>query len=339
MFSIIILTKNSLGVVNRLVDSILSQDFDYPFEIIFMDNNSRDGTLQYLKEVKRKNSDIEIKILHVPENEFSHSATRMKAARLAKGEFLIFFTDDILPIDKHFLENLTKPVRIGKASASYGVFQIGGMTRFDPIAAYLHNGWFEGYDDFTGPINPYCWSKLTPHMRRKLSNFDNCASCIRKDVLLALEFPPVSYGEDMTFAKKLILNNHKVALAKSAKFYHWHYVKFTYMLKRMCVDQILSIREFDLYYLSGARGLLKVLLTRLIYRIIIGIFLIDSPIKEKLYWIIYNIKITTADFLGKYIGTLEPKDLRGPLVVFKKKLLRLQKDIVNEIDRRSIIRY
>jgi|Deesub1362B_J571_1020462.scaffolds.fasta_scaffold00387_5 rhamnosyltransferase len=339
MFSIVILTKNSLNVVNNLIETILSQNFQYNYEIIFMDNNSTDGTLEYLENIKKRAKNFEVKIIHVPENEFSHSTTRMKAAQLAKGKFIIFFTDDVIPIGKDFLENLTRPVREGKAAASYGVFQIGGNKLYDPIDAYLHNKWYLDYDDVSEPISLYCWSKLSPQTRRKLSNFDNCASCIDREILLKIKLPGVPYGEDMTFAKRLILNNYRVALVKNAKFYHWHKVKFGYILKRMCIDQDLSIREFDLYYVSRLLGVFKNIIIRILHRTYIGLFKIKAPIFKKIYWIFYNAKILTADFVGKYIGTLNEDRARGLFYPLKRRLLKLKYDILNEINQKSLLRY
>ena len=50
VFSIVILSKNSIGVIENLVDKLLEQDFDYQYEVIFMDNSSGDGTVDYLKQ-------------------------------------------------------------------------------------------------------------------------------------------------------------------------------------------------------------------------------------------------------------------------------------------------
>jgi rhamnosyltransferase len=339
MFSIIILTKNSLNVVNNLIEALFSQDFSFDYEIIFMDNNSKDGTIEYLETLKKTEKSHSIKIFHVPENEFSHSRTRMEGVKKAKGKFIVFFTDDVVPIGKDFLENLTKPVREGKVAASYGVYQIGGNRIYDPIDAYLHNNWYLDYDDISEPISLYCWEKFSPQMRRKLCNFDNCASCINKEVLLKVKLPDVPYGEDMTFAKRLILNNHRVALVKNAKFYHWHKVKFGYILKRMCIDQHLSIEEFELYYVSRLLGVIKNIFIRVLHRTFIGLFKVKIPLWKKFYWIFYNSKVLTADFIGKYIGTLDKNKIGGILSPFKRKLFKIKENILNEIYKKSLLRY
>jgi len=331
--SIVILTKNSMGVIQRLVDKLLEQDFDKEYEVIFMDNSSNDGTVDYLKSTPFKNK----KIVNVPEGEFSHSGTRMKAAEFANGNIVVFFTDDIIPIGNDFLKNLIEPVINNKADASYGVFQINPETS-DPIDAFMHNNWYEGIDDVVSDISDFCWEKFPSELKRRLSNFDNCSSCIKRDLLLNLKFPPVPYGEDMLFAKKLILNGYRIAISKNAKFYHWHKVSFNYLLKRMCIDQYLSKNEFDVYYVRRKLGVIKAILIRVIHRTYLSFFKVKMPFLKKFYWTFYNIKTLTADFIGKYMGVLNEESVRG-FSPINKYLLKIQKKIVDEIYKKSIKRY
>ncbi len=331
--TIVILTHNSAGIVNNLVDALLIQDFKDPYEVIFMDNSSTDDTVKYLEATPFKNKTI----LNVPRGEFSHSGTRMKATLLAEGELMVFFTDDIIPLGKSFLSNLVKPVMDGAVSASYGVFQID-PEKHDPIDAYMHNKWFREVVDVVGPVPEFCWNYFPPDFQRKLCNFDNCSSCISREVLMELEFPPVPYGADMLFAKNLLRKNGKIAIAKDAKVIHWHKVSFSYLMKRMCIDQYLSIPEFNVYYIRRKLGVIKAILLRSLQRTFIALFKIKIPFRKKLYWAFYNIKILTADFLGKYIGTLNEDSIKGFSPV-NKRLLKKQKEIISEIYAKSIKRY
>lgn len=333
MFSMVILTKNSVGVIDNLVNAILEQEFDYEYEVIFMDNSSTDGTVNYLKSTPFKHK----KIIHVPEGEFSHSGTRMRGTYEAKGKCVIFFTDDIILIGKKFLTELTKPVLEGKVAAAYGVCQINEKS-CDPIDAYLHNDWWEDCHDVIEPISQFCWNYFTPELRRKLCNFDNCSSCIDREVLLKVKFPDVPYGEDMMFAKKMILNNYRIALSKNAKFYHWHKVRFTYLMKRMCIDQHLSIPEFEIYYVRRKLGVIKAILIRVLQRTFIAFFKLKIPILKKFYWSFYNIKILTADFIGKYMGILDEDSVKGfsPL---NKRLFKKKQEHIDQIYKKSILRY
>ncbi len=332
-FSIVIPTINSMGVIEPLVKALVAQEFAYEFEVIFMDSCSTDGTFEYLCNTRFENKQI----VTVPAGQFSHSGTRMDAARLAKGRYVIYFTHDIVPIGRDFLTQLTNPVLSGLAPASYGVFQIDPATS-DPIDAYLHNSWYEEIADIVGPVSQFCWEQFPPHLRRRLSNFDDCASCIDRELLLQLEFPDVPYGEDMLFAKRLLLNGHQIALAKNARFHHWHKVSFAYLMKRMCIDQHLSIEEFDLYYVRRKVGVLKAICLRVLQRTWIAFLRLQIPLSQKIYWTRYNIKVLTADFLGKYIGSLDVGNVsRYDLI--DQKLLKVKSEILKEIDTHSIGRY
>lgn len=333
-FSVVITTKNSLGVVERLVNIIKQQDFEPSCEFIFMDNDSTDGTVAYLRNAGLENQ----RIIHVPEGRFSHSRTRMDAAEMALGRYVVFFTDDILPIGKFFLRNLTRPLLEGKASASYGVFQID-PEHADPIDAYIHNDWHQKIEDFSGPVSQSDWDTLDPEERRRLCNFDNCSSCIDREVLLRVRFPEVPYGEDMFFAKRMILNRHRIALCRDAKFHHWHKMSFSYLLKRMCIDQFLSKGEFQIYYITSKTRVMAAIARRVVHRSLISLFRLKIPLKAKIYWIFYNIKILFADFWGKYIGTLNPEVECKRWAVIDRRLYRVQQKMVRGIFEKSIIRY
>ncbi|MBN1195984.1 MAG: glycosyltransferase family 2 protein [Candidatus Aminicenantes bacterium] len=333
LLSIIILTRNSMNVIQRLVAALERQDFSYPVEYIFMDNASTDGTREYLESLKLAPRRVE----HVPIGEFSHSGTRMRAASLATGTMLAFFTDDIIPQGAGFLSALTLPVREGRAPAAYGVWQIDPGTS-DPVDAWLHNGWYRDVIQLVEPVSRFCWDFFTPELRRRLCNFDNCASCIRRDLLLQVRFPDVPYGEDMLFAKRLVLGGHRIALAAEARFIHWHKVSFTYMMKRMCIDQYLSIPEFEIYYVRRKLGVIKAVTVRAIHRTWIAFIKVKMPFLRKFYWSAYNFKILCADFIGKYIGVLNEDSARG-FSPINRRLLRLQKKIVKGIESRSILRY
>ena len=334
LVSIVILTRNSFGVVQRLVTAIQDQEFKDPVELIFMDNNSSDGTIGYLQSIPH----LRKRIIPVAEGKFSHSGTRMQAAREAQGKIVVFFTDDVVPIGRDFLERLTAPVLAGQAAAAYGVWQIHPQWH-DPVDAYMHNDWYLGFDDFVEPIPAYCWEKFPPQLRRRLSNFDNCSSCLDRATLLRLEFPPVPYGEDMLFARKLILNGQRVALVKAAKFYHWHKVKPGYMFRRMCIDSHLSVQEFNIYYVSRLRGVIKAIGLRVLQRTFIAFFKIRMPLGKKIYWSWYNARLLSADFFGKFAGILTAEMAAKGFSPLKKKLFRMKTRIVDEINQKSILRY
>jgi glycosyltransferase involved in cell wall biosynthesis len=306
--SIVILTNNSLGVVNRLVDKLLPQLLAGRYELIFLDNNSTDGTVEYLNGIPFEDKRVET----VEKGSFSHSGTRMWGARMCRGGLVVFFTDDVDPFTPDFLAQLVAPVANGKAVAACGVALINPATG-DPFHAYRVNEWYRGFSDVVGPVTEDEWQEALPAQRRSLCNFDHCAACYKRSVLLRLALPDLPYGEDMGMAKRLITGGYPVALVKQAKFYHWHRVTFGYLFKRMCVDQIYTEQMFELVYLKSFFDLIYIISAQLLLYIFVSIRVPGLSVSERLSWYLYNIKFIFADNLGKYIGSIKADALVNKL--------------------------
>lgn len=331
--SIVVLTCDSVGVVERLIEALLAQEDAPSYEVLFMDNASVDGTVEYLESLPIAAK----RIVNVPKGEFSHSGTRMRAAELARGRVMVFFVDDIVPIGPHFLRDLTAPVVSGEFPAAYGVFQIH-PEEHDPIDAHLHNRWFENLETPVGPVSEFAWRWLPGAARRQICNFDNCSSAILRELLLEVRFPDVNYGEDMTLAKRLLWRGHRILMVKTARFYHWHRSSFSYVLKRMCIDADLTRREFDHRIVKRKLGVVKAVAIRVLHRTWVGLFKLRIPLGRRLRSIAYNAKVLTADFIGKYIGNLREEEI-GPFAPIDRRLLRLKQEILGEVEAKSVKRY
>lgn len=100
--SVIVPVYNSESTVKDCIESLLS--LDYPAEhseIIIVDNNSTDSTLDILNNYK-----FRIKILEEPKK--GPSAARNKGIKQSIGH-IIAFTDSDCVVDKYWLKNLISP--------------------------------------------------------------------------------------------------------------------------------------------------------------------------------------------------------------------------------------
>lgn len=96
LFSIIIPTYNRRELIGRTLNSVLEQDYR-PLQLILVDNNSEDNTLESLNEFKEKNEASDFIIEVTTEKQHGASIARNTGAKLAKGEWLIFFdSDDVM---------------------------------------------------------------------------------------------------------------------------------------------------------------------------------------------------------------------------------------------------
>jgi GT2 family glycosyltransferase/glycosyltransferase involved in cell wall biosynthesis len=134
--SIIILCYNNAGVIGRCIDSLIKFD-GYGYEIIVVDNQSQDGSLELLKGYGEK-----IKILTNDKN--GCSSGRNLGASEAEGEFLVFIDSDQWATHSRWLnpafDIFAASRYIGAIGWTAGWFEPGRVS--GPNAAFLHNRGF-----------------------------------------------------------------------------------------------------------------------------------------------------------------------------------------------------
>ncbi len=96
-FSVIIVNYNGQRFLQRLLDSIQNQTFE-DFEVIFVDNGSKDDSINFVKE-----NFPDVKTIQLENKGYGTGCNT--GAKIARGEFLIFLNEDMyLPED--FLEKM-----------------------------------------------------------------------------------------------------------------------------------------------------------------------------------------------------------------------------------------
>ncbi len=315
-----------------MLDRLLPQLSPLVHELLFLDSNSTDGTIDYITGLPFPN----IRMLPVETGTFSHSRTRMWGSDNCLSDLVVFFSDDIIPCNNNFLAELVLPVAEGVASASYGVSLIDPENG-DPLRAHRYNNWYLRQPEIIEPLTEAEWSDLAPAEKRKRCNFDDCAACYNRKVLQELRFPDLPYGEDIGVAKRFITGGHTVALAKEAKFYHWHNVSFDYFLRRMCIEQIVVNDLFGLLYVKSKVGLLITIALQVALYSVLAFTLPMITFKIRFHWLIYSLRYICADNLGKYIGGLQSESIYGWNII-DVYLLRMKQSIYGDVLFNSIKR-
>jgi len=107
--SVIIPTLNAEKFFQKMLARLSSQN-ESATEVIIIDSGSFDAT----QEIARNQGCL---VWSIPQNKFKHGSARNIGARMAKGDILVFLTQDILPAGKDFLTELVRPIKMGLASA------------------------------------------------------------------------------------------------------------------------------------------------------------------------------------------------------------------------------
>nr|WP_276322250.1 glycosyltransferase family 2 protein [Cohnella luojiensis] len=200
-------TLNAASYIKKLIESLRSQT-EQPYEIIVVDSTSDDNTVAIAREMG-------VIVLTVSRKSFDHGGTRNYAASHATGDIFVFITQDALPSDNVFLENLIKPFESSDIAAAYGrQVAVSGTPILERIAKEVNY-----------PLESMI--KSLANVKRfgiKTFFFTNVCSAIRSKTFREIGgFPaPIMSNEDMILAAKCILAGYSIAYAAEARVDHSH---------------------------------------------------------------------------------------------------------------------
>ena len=131
--SICIITLNEEGTIASLLDSLLNQSRKAG-EIVIVDGESTDNTVQIIRHYQKKYSGIKLLV-----EKCNRAKGRNLGIEIAKGN-IIATTDAGCKIDKNWLRNLTSPFATGRVDVSAGFYHMvsgsaGKMTSFQKASS------------------------------------------------------------------------------------------------------------------------------------------------------------------------------------------------------------
>lgn len=204
--TVIIPTLNAASYIRPLLQTLREQTV--PCEIIIMDSSSSDNTVSIAES-------FGVRTVIVQRKDFDHGGTRSLSADYARGEILVFMTQDAVPADTQSLEKLILPFADEKVGATYG--RQLPLKDATPFAA--HTRLFKyGDSSFVKSLeDKEQYGINTPFL-------SNSFAAYRKKALqeIGLFKKGIIFAEDTHAAAKLLLAGYKIAYAADAKVYHSH---------------------------------------------------------------------------------------------------------------------
>jgi rhamnosyltransferase len=204
--SIILPTWNGAADLARLLPRLAEQQFEGGFEIVAIDSDSVDGTRSLLEAAGASVERIE-------QREYKHGATRNRAAARARGEFLVFLSQDALPRDAHFLASIVAAFDDEKTAGV--TCRILPHASDDPLTARTVLDAPEASSEprtIEGPRKD----------RRDEVRFNNVASAIRARVFREIPFPDVAFGEDVAWADLALARGWRLCFVPESVVFHAH---------------------------------------------------------------------------------------------------------------------
>ena len=236
--SILIPTLEAEGDLARLLPALAQQEIPGGHELCCIDSDSRDLTRVLLRRAGARVEWIE-------RSSFRHGPTRNRLAGMARGELLVFLSQDAVPDGADCLATLLEPFqdeRVAGATARILPHEDDdALTARTVLGAAEASGEREVYEEGHAGLR-----------------FNNVTSAIRASVLAEHPFPDVPFGEDLAWARAALAAGHRVVHEPRSVVRHAHRYTPSQAFERYRVDAAFRRRELgervrpDLF--SVARG-------------------------------------------------------------------------------------
>lgn len=218
IISVFIPTFNGDKYIDECIEAVLSQELPdgYALEFLITDSGSQDSTLDILEKHKSK-----LRLKQIPNSEFGHGKTRQQAAESAKGEFILFLSQDATPAHNRWLINMIEPFFVSeKVGCVFGRQQarpdaaatikrevnsvFGGLGAADAIVIHRSASLVDGQE--TNGLNTF---------------FSDVNSAARRELLIGeIPFRDVKYAEDQALAEDMQQHGYLKVYAPQGVVWH-----------------------------------------------------------------------------------------------------------------------
>jgi len=229
LISVIIPTLNAAAYLDAQLLALQHQTAKN-LEILIIDSSSSDATLEIAKAHN-------VRATVIPKDEFDHGGTRTLAGKEAKGELLVYLTQDAIPVNEGAIECLVRPLfENSNIGATFGR-QIASHTA-TVFAKHLRN--------FNYPDMSYTRSLAdTPIYGLKTVFCSNSFATYRRDALENVGWfkDGLILGEDMHVCARMLLRGYKLQYVSEAMVYHSHNYSLSEEFRRYFDTGIFHKRE------------------------------------------------------------------------------------------------
>jgi len=231
--SVLIPTWNGGAIYHDLLDRLARQKTDFDFELVVVDSGSRDDTVAVSRAVPFA------RVIEIDKSEFQHGRTRNFAASQARGDYLLFLTQDALPADDFWLYNFVAQMdRFPQAAGAFGKhFAHRNASSYTRMEMRNH---FNGFNAHPLLLNKHTditrWNAGDRGFHQLLHFFSDNNSCLRRSAWEQMPYPEVDYGEDQLWAWQAVKRGWSKLYCPQAVVYHSHDYGYDETLERAEVE-------------------------------------------------------------------------------------------------------
>lgn len=165
-----------------------------------------------------------IEIHNIKKEEFNHGLTRNYGVSFSKADYVVFMTQDAMPLDKYLIDELIRPFKDESVCMTYAKQQANKNCKY--VEKYIRS--------FNYPNKDIVKSKddIETMGIKAIFCSDVCSTYSRKKFIKLGEFMETDFNEDTFFAYKVLMDGMKVYYASCARVLHSHNYTYIEQFKR-----------------------------------------------------------------------------------------------------------
>lgn len=298
-----------------LFKMVFRQKIDKSYEVLVYDTSSTDRTPKIIEKYAKKHKNMRYKT--ITKEEYGHGKTRAAAAHDAKGDIVVYLSQDAIPAHDRWLYEMVKPFEISPKI-------IGVMGKQDPRPKTFPLLKREIISVF-GSFGPDCGTTIfykddfvkSQDIYDKIAFYSDVNSAARRSYLTGeLPYKDVPYAEDQLFGRDVINAGYMKAYAARGNVLHSNDFKLLEYKMRM-FDETMGLRRVGIdVKLPSIRLVIKMVVSGWIKDTLFTLRDKQYSCKRKLFYLatnlFYNIekwrgvrravltKLNDQETIGKY---------------------------------------
>ncbi|MCB0332429.1 MAG: glycosyltransferase [Bdellovibrionales bacterium] len=210
--TIFIRARNEAALLGECLKTIFAQETSHSFEVVLLDCESTDRTVEIAKEYP-------VKIYSIPSRLFSYSSALNFGATVARGNLFVPLSAHVVPADNHWLQELVEPVAKGEVAASFSR-QVPWPTAAPQEQASIAKSYPE--TDKIVTRESFCKEVALGTSAYNEIAFSNASSCILSEHIENIGFLEMPFSEDRAFAVALLQGRLSYKYCSRSVCYHSH---------------------------------------------------------------------------------------------------------------------
>ena len=217
--SVVLLTFNGESYLREVLEAVHGQKTSFQYEVLVIDSGSTDTTLDIVRSYP-------VNLHQIPNSEFNHGETRNLGARLARGQFIAYLTQDATPADEHWLQQLVDAFELSpKVGAVYGSHL--PRPNCDPVTRRDMEEFFKMMGPRDQPTIQQIkegeegWQEYQEN-EGIIGFYSDVNSCLRKSVWKEIPYRALDYAEDQALGRDILQAGYWKVYEPRAAVIHSH---------------------------------------------------------------------------------------------------------------------